>query len=732
MASKTGAIWAIDLGNNSLKALQLSVASGVVEVIGFDTIQHSKILTSNELQEGEKDELIALSLRQLVSRNDMETDEIIISVPSQNSFARFVNLPPVEKKKIPEIVSFEATQQIPFDINNVQWDWQMMGETESGENRVGIFAIKNDEINSLLEYFNGEGIQVNYVQMAPMALYNYVSYDCIDILEKSNNNGIIIIDIGAENTDLVVCTNSTVWQRSIPMGGNAFTKAIAEAFKLHFEKAEKLKRTAPMSKYARQIYQAMKPVFTDLASEVQRSLNFYSRSYPDTKFCKVMAFGGGTKMRGLLKYLQQTLQVTVEKPDAFKRLALSPDISAAKFHENVNDFSIVYGLALQGLGLAEIESNLLPSTISRSIAWAKKTKYFVAAAFLILLVSLMSFGRTLYDKMSYNSQENVRSNIKNIIAEARDSGSKLTREKNKSSESATQIENAKAPFRHRDIIPLVTEAILSQLPNPTNNPQQKELYNAFDEGNIRAVKAIPREEREQLFVTSLDIQYADDIAFASFEGAEFQTGGQRRGPSRKQKKPTLTDLLQKKFGGKAKFGLQTTKKGGGGGEKIEGETIKPGFVITLAGYTPYKNPIKLIDPVGVDNPEEWGFITRLMNLEEKYPFQLYKRDNKNHFQYKIEPVDIAKEMPAGIGETKSREIISRDGSKYQENVIMDPMTEEIISAVSAVDEDGREKLNAMGNPITEENDYWFTINLKFVWQNDSKPSAQEKSDSEAM
>ena len=60
-------------------------------------------------------------------------EEVIISVPSQNSFARFVKLPPVEKKRIPEIVKFEASQQIPFDINDVQWDWQMLDDSGGQE-----------------------------------------------------------------------------------------------------------------------------------------------------------------------------------------------------------------------------------------------------------------------------------------------------------------------------------------------------------------------------------------------------------------------------------------------------------------------------------------------------------------------------------------------------------------------------------------------------------------------
>ena len=108
MASKTGAVWAIDIGNNSLKALRLSAIGGGVEVIGLDNIQHGKILGRSGITAAEMEELIALSLRQFVRQNELDQGGIIISVPSQNSFARFVDLPPVEEKRIPEIIKFEA------------------------------------------------------------------------------------------------------------------------------------------------------------------------------------------------------------------------------------------------------------------------------------------------------------------------------------------------------------------------------------------------------------------------------------------------------------------------------------------------------------------------------------------------------------------------------------------------------------------------------------------------
>ena len=245
MATISDTIWAVDLGNSSLKALRLTAAGGVVEVIGFDNIQHGKILSGSGVKPAEKEELIALSLRQFVQRNDLGEDEIIISVPSQNSFARFVNLPPVEQKRIPEIVKFEAVQQIPFDINEVQWDWQLMTEEDAAEKKVGLFAIKNEVVNSALEHFNTEDLTVSYVQMAPMALYNYVLHDRANLV-NSNNQAVVVINIGAENTDLVVCTKSTVWQRCILIGGNAFTRAIADAFTLILIQTQNFRGLSPL------------------------------------------------------------------------------------------------------------------------------------------------------------------------------------------------------------------------------------------------------------------------------------------------------------------------------------------------------------------------------------------------------------------------------------------------------------------------------------------------------
>jgi len=734
MAAGSDAIWAVDLGNYSLKALHLVSVGDVVQVIGFDHIPHGKIASSSGVSAAEREELIAISLRQFVQRNEIEYDPLIISVPSQNSFARFVTLPPVEAKKIPEIVQFEAAQQIPFDINEVQWDYQLMSDPDSPEKRVGIFAIKNEVVNSGLEQFEREDLQVSYVQMAPMALYNYLLFDRPDLV-SSDKRATVIINIGADSTDLVVCTASNVWQRCIVMGGNTFTQAIADAFKLSAEKAEKLKRTAPVSKYARQIFQAMRPVFTDWAGEVQRSLGFYTSSNPDVRIVRVVAMGGGTRLRGLLKYLTQTLQIPVEKPDAFKRLGIAPGLSSAKFHENVADFGVVYGLGLQGLGMARIESNLLPKSMARSMAWAGKTKSFIAAAVLLLAVSLMCLGRVGWDKITYAKQESTRAKIKNVVVQAQEIMQSKDSIGQKEASIQDQARKEFKLFEYRDLVPKLQEMVISALPNAKNNPDQRALYEAFAAGDIAKVMAVPRNQRKQLFITHISIYYADKLASAQFN----KTALSRRDQMSRMMGSDESSLYDEQMMAELEsiYGKEYLQAAGmlGTSQETAKET---GFVVTIAGYSPYERYETLLDPMGVETDRnKWGFVTRIEHLDQflgldpnSTPFELYSRQ-VDHFVLEKGIVDPSQEMPAGVGEIqfipdpanpqpRAVGMMGFGGNVNGKQILVDPMTREEIGAEPILDQYGRPAVDATGKARLKERDHWFTLQFKLLWKTGSE------------
>ncbi len=752
MASVGSSIWAIDIGGSSLKALRLTDVNGVVEVIDFDNIKHDKILSGKDVKDLEREELIAISLRQFVQKHDLEKSDIIISLPSQNSFARFITLPPVEPKRIPEIIRFEAVQQIPFDINDVQWDWQLMEGESSEENRVGIFAIKSEVITSMLAHFSREDIQVRFIQMAPMALYNYALYDRAD-LSKSGRQSVVILNIGAEYSDLVVCTRTSVWQRCIPMGGNSFTKAISDAFKINFEKAEKLKRNATMSKYARQILQAMKPVFADLASEIQRSIGFYKSSNPETKLVKIVAMGGGTRMRGLVKYLQQSLQMPIERTDSFEKLSMGPDVSAASFHENVCEFGVVYGLGLQALGLGRIESNLLPRHIARSMSWASKAKYFAAAASLLLVVSVLAFGRVLFDKASYRGKQRSRDRVADIVRNAELANNMLQEQEQRQPGTQSIMEKYLGLFRYREVVPELMQTIILALPNErnTSEQEQRQLYRAFAAGNVEEVKKIDRKERKQIFITNMSIRFESDISTEEFAAAE-----QRRRVSTTRPASTVErQMSQQEFYQKYQEELKRRAEEAQRikemadrafeaeerGEEIEQEQVesRAGFLVTITGYSPYKDIEELMDPFEAgDDRDRWGFITRLKNLDVvvdgNSPFRLFERANPRHFSLDTQPIDLESDVdtpPVGIGieserriETKldaAGRVVTFSGQPDQtqrfitERILIDPMTKEVISKLARYNEDGTPMINEAGRIAYETNDYWFVLRAKLLW-----------------
>ena len=150
-----------------------------IVVEAFDYIEYPKILTQPEAN---REELIREALEQFVSRNDARGDRVAISVPGQSGLARFIKLPPVEAKKIPDIVKYEARQQIPFALEDVVWDYQPLagGSVDEGyalETEVGLFAMKRDQVARRLKPLEDVGIEIDIIQLAPLAIYNFVCFD---------------------------------------------------------------------------------------------------------------------------------------------------------------------------------------------------------------------------------------------------------------------------------------------------------------------------------------------------------------------------------------------------------------------------------------------------------------------------------------------------------------------------------------------------------------------------
>ncbi len=397
--AKSNAVWGIDIGQCALKALKCRPHEKEpqrIVVESFDYIEYPKILTQPE---ADPVELVREALEQFLSRNEVQTDRIAISVAGQSGLARFIKLPPVESKKIPDIVKYEARQQIPFALEDVVWDYQQLtgGSEEDGfalEPEVGLFAMKRDQVARALQPLEEAGIEVDFIQLTPLAVYNYVCFDRLGDLDSKSYNpeepptSTIVISLGTDTTDLVVTNGYRVWQRNIPIGGSHFTRALSKELRLTFVKAEHLKRNATQADDPKAVFQAMRPVFSDLLAEIQRSLGYFMSIDKTAKIGEIIALGNAMKLPGLKRYLSQNMEQEVTPIESFDRLSEGSATANAQFKENVLSFAVAYGLCVQGLGKAEIHTNLLPEEIIRTrLVRAKKPWAVAGMAALFLAIT---------------------------------------------------------------------------------------------------------------------------------------------------------------------------------------------------------------------------------------------------------------------------------------------------------------------------------------------------------
>lgn len=405
------ASWGVEIGSGALKAVKLVRDGESVRVDDFVLIPHKRPLSAPEI---DPKEAARVALGTLISQHDLGKATVAISVPGAQSFARFAKLPPVDKKNLVDIVKFEAMQQIPFPIDEVQWDYQTFVAPDSPEVEVGIFAIRTESVSEVLHGWHDVGVTPDILTLSPLAAYNAVAWDQ---LFGENTPGTVILDIGTTSSDLIVAEAGRLWIRTFPIGGHNFTEALVTAFNTSYMKAERLKAEAESSPHARHILQAMRPVFADLAADVQRSISYYTSTHRDAKLTRLIGLGATFELPGLKKFLSQQLGMEVTKLEKFGRVSKVANDKEATFQSNAPQLATAFGLALQGLGNEIIDANLMPMTVVKEAMWREKTKWFTAAAALALLAGGAMFIRPIFANPTVDPT--VKKQIDDARAEAK-------------------------------------------------------------------------------------------------------------------------------------------------------------------------------------------------------------------------------------------------------------------------------------------------------------------------
>ena len=277
------------------------------------------------------------------------------------------------------------------------------GSVEEGfalETEIGLFAMKRDAVFRALDPFLKLDIDVDIVQLTPLVLYNFLVFDQMGDLPPPEEfdpenppESVVIISMGTDATDLVITNGFRVWQRSIPLGGSHFTKALTRELKLTFAKAEHLKRNATAASDPKAVFQAMKPVFSDLLTELQRSIGYFSNLDRAAKIGRIVALGNAMKLPGPAPLSLPESGLRHREDRVVPRSGRHPGRHARPpSRRTCCRSACVTAWPCRAWGRAAVHTNLLPKEIVQGRLINRKKPWAVAAAAMLLLGCSISYA----------------------------------------------------------------------------------------------------------------------------------------------------------------------------------------------------------------------------------------------------------------------------------------------------------------------------------------------------
>lgn len=400
-------ILTLDIGASSIKLGEFTtLKSGGLELINFGV---GSLLVDPQSDQDRIPQIIT-TIKELMQERGIKPGRVLLSVSGQSVFSRFVKLPPVDKEKVYQIILYEAQQNVPFPIQEVVWDYQLIGRGE-GELDVMLAAIKADIIVQLTDAVEQAGLQTDLVDVAPMALYNAVRFNYSDAKGCT-----LVIDVGARSTDLIFMEEGRVFIRSVPVAGNAITQQVMREFELGFEDAEEMKRAhafvafggayeEPKSEVADKVSKIVRNVMTRMHAEIDRSIKFY-RSQQNGQAPSLILLAGGTSVIPYTdSFLKDKLKVEVDYLNPFINVPVGAAIDAEEIGRHAHELPQLVGLALRKAHACPIEINLLPPKVVQEKTFRRKQPLLVGAAFALVLVLVV--WALYFIKMSRLAEEQL-------------------------------------------------------------------------------------------------------------------------------------------------------------------------------------------------------------------------------------------------------------------------------------------------------------------------------------
>ena len=383
-------ILALNLGASNIVLAEFHVSkNGDLELLRYG-ISATGAETKSE---SEKLAYIVTAIRDIMREQGIRPAPMLMTVSGQSVFPRFVKLPPVSKDKLRQIVQYEAEQNVPFPIDEVVWDYQLIGGDE-GELNVMLVAVKIENIKRLTDCVQAADLEPEVVDVAPMALYNAVRFNYPDLSACA-----MILDMGARSSNLVFIEENRIFSRSIPVAGSTITQELMKEFDVSFEEAEAIKRehgfvafggvyAGPDNEIAERASKIIRSVLTRLHAEVNRSINFYRSQQGGSAPDRVLLTGGSSIIPHVDTFFRDKLKVEVDYFNPLANVAVAESIDADQVNNDLQCLGEVVGLALRRALACPVEINLMPPDIVARKVFRRRQPFFAMSVVGIVLAML--------------------------------------------------------------------------------------------------------------------------------------------------------------------------------------------------------------------------------------------------------------------------------------------------------------------------------------------------------
>lgn len=338
----------LDIGSKHIKVVQLKEIKGShrLERLGIATLPPELIVDGSILDSTR----VVDAIKELVSNTGIKAKDVTLSVSGHSSvIIKRVSLPQMTEEELDEQIRFEAEQYIPFDIEDVSLDFQILGPAEE-ENMMDVLivAVKKDKISEYVTVVKDAGLNPVIVDVDAFAMENMYELN----YEVKEGENIALVNIGASMININILKGGiSVFTRDSSVGGNLLTEALQREFTISYANAEKLKQEEAVEGVPPEnVTAVLNSAFEDIITEISRSFDYFRDTTNYESIDQIILSGGVALTKDFAPALSEKVGVPVSIAEPFKNITV-PDSFDQEYLKKVSPLvSVAVGLAMRRVG----------------------------------------------------------------------------------------------------------------------------------------------------------------------------------------------------------------------------------------------------------------------------------------------------------------------------------------------------------------------------------------------